>query len=78
MLGIFLKRGDVTFVTCFFFSSKATLQASFADARCLYGFNLFKAVIENSRCAAKLSKKPHMPTLMLFFITQDCKLDIRR
>lgn len=26
----------------FFFSSKATLQASFADARCLYGFNLLK------------------------------------
>lgn len=44
MLGIFLKRGDVTFVTFFFFfpSSKATLQASFADARCLYGFNLLK------------------------------------
>lgn len=43
MLGTFLKRGDVTFVTFFFFfSSKATLQASFADARCLYGFNLLK------------------------------------
>lgn len=44
MLGIFLKQGDVTFVTFFFFSfsSKATLQASFADARCLYGFNLLK------------------------------------
>lgn len=45
MLGIFLERGDVTFVTFFFFffpSSKATLQASFADARCLYGFNLLK------------------------------------
>lgn len=46
MLGIFLKRGDVTFVTFFFFfffpSSKATLQASFADARCLYRFNLLK------------------------------------
>lgn len=36
MLGIFLKRGDVTFVTF------VTLQASFADARCLYGFNLLK------------------------------------